>query len=165
MKGSLDFVILIQILAKEWLFRILLSLGPAPGIREALKKCLLEERTALAHPFPKNQILSQKQILRLQVEGAFILSKALPTATEKVSPEPLSSAAWPPLSPRAPDGCPGPLGLLCSVDPSHSWSGTVLPGGVQHIPASGCRGISPFHLLCRLTPAPLSAVGGDRFDS
>lgn len=100
MKGSLDFVILIQILAKEWLFRILLSLGPAPGIREALKKCLLEERTALAHPFPKNQILSQKQILRLQVEGAFILSKALPTATEKVSPEPLSSAAWPPLSPR-----------------------------------------------------------------
>lgn len=162
---SLDFVILIQTLAKKWLLRILLSLGPAPGIQEGLKKCLLEERIALAHTFPKNLILSQKQILRLRVEGAFILSKALPTATEKVSPEPLSSTAWPPHSPPAPGGCPKTLSLLCPADSSHSWSRTVLTDGVQHIPASGCRGISPFHLLCRLTPAPLFAVGGDRFDS
>lgn len=98
MTESLDFVILIQTLAKDWLLGIVLSPGPAPGIQEALKKCLLEERIALALTFPKNQILSQKQILRLRVEGAFILSKALPTATEKVSPEPLSSAAWPPPS-------------------------------------------------------------------
>ena len=50
---------------------------------------LLKERIFLAHTFLKNQILSQKQILRLQVERAFILSKRLPMATENVSPEPL----------------------------------------------------------------------------
>ena len=50
---------------------------------------LLKERIFLAHTFLKNQILAQKQILRLQVERAFILSKRLPMATEKVSPEPL----------------------------------------------------------------------------
>lgn len=50
---------------------------------------LLKERIFLAHTFLKNQILSQEQILRLQVERAFILSKRLPMATENVSPEPL----------------------------------------------------------------------------
>lgn len=49
---------------------------------------LMEGERFPAHTFPKNQILSQTQILRLQVEGAFILSKRLPMATKKVLPEP-----------------------------------------------------------------------------
>lgn len=89
MIASLGFTAIIHILGKEKLLRILPSPRLIPGIQEAVNKRLLKERMFLAHTFLKNQILSQKQILRLQVERAFILSKRLPMATEKVSPEPL----------------------------------------------------------------------------
>lgn len=55
-----------------------------PGTHRALTKYLMNQRIFLAHAFLKTQILSPKQILRLQADGAFTLSKKLPMAAERV---------------------------------------------------------------------------------